>query len=101
MTTTAYIICSLKVVYDSALNITYKDVNMKNIRYVSFIMMMVIPIDAFAYLDPGTGSIIIQSAIASIAAAGYIIKIYWYKIITWFSRKKETSLAEDVIDDKK
>jgi len=67
---------------------------MKNIKIFPLVMLMILPIDAFAYLDPGTGSIIIQSAIASVAAAGYVIKIYWHKILSFFSRKK------DVIADK-
>jgi len=32
---------------------------------------------AWAYLDPGTGSIIIQSLIGGIAAATALIGIYW------------------------
>jgi len=36
--------------------------------------------DAFAYLDPGTGSIIIQSLIGALVAAGIALKVYWTKI---------------------
>ena len=68
---------------------------MKNIKIFPLVMLVILPIDAFAYLDPGTGSIIIQSVIASAAAAGYVIRIYWLKILSFFSRKK------DVIEDKK
>ena len=45
----------------------------------------------YAYLDPGTGSIIIQSLIAAIAAGAIVTKTYWYRIKTFFSK----SAAED------
>ena len=34
----------------------------------------------YAYLDPGTGSIILQAIIASVASSLFVIKMYWYKI---------------------
>ncbi len=68
---------------------------MKNIKIFPLVMLMILPIDAFAYLDPGTGSIIIQSAIASVAAAGYVIRIYWHKIVSFFSRKKDVSADKE------
>lgn len=42
---------------------------------------------AYAYLDPGTGSLIIQSLIAACAAGFFILKSYWYKIKMKFRRK--------------
>ena len=52
---------------------------------------------AFAYLDPGTGSMIIQMAIAGILGALFTIKLYWYKlkatILKWMG--KELPLNED------
>lgn len=35
---------------------------------------------AFAYLDPGTGSLILQGLIAAIAGSILTIKLYWYKL---------------------
>lgn len=37
-------------------------------------------VPAFAYLDPGTGSMLIQGIIGAIAALGVTLKLYWYKI---------------------
>jgi len=47
-------------------------------------------VDAYAYLDPGTGSAIIQGVIAAIAALGVTLKLYWHRIIRFFAgvRKK-------------
>jgi hypothetical protein len=48
--------------------------------------------DAQAYIDPGTGSMVIQSAVAAITAGFFVIKTYWHKIKTFFSRKKNIKL---------
>ncbi len=34
----------------------------------------------FNYLDPGSGSIIIQAIIGALVGVGITLKIYWYKI---------------------
>jgi len=44
--------------------------------------------DAFAYIDPGTGSLIIQIIIGALAGIGITLKIYWYKIKQKFKRKE-------------
>lgn len=49
---------------------------------------------AYAYLDPGTGSIILQGLLASIAATMTIAGMYWQRIKSFlssiFSPKKST-----------
>ena len=40
--------------------------------------------NAFAYLDPGTGSIIIQGLIAGIAMIGVTARMYWHKLQSMF-----------------
>lgn len=45
---------------------------------------LLFPADAWAYLDPGTGSLFIQSLIALLAAAGYGVRVYWSRIRGWF-----------------
>ena len=45
-----------------------------------------------AYLDPGSGSFLIQLLIAGLVGAGFLIKAYWKKIKGLFNRsavKKE------------
>ncbi len=44
---------------------------------------------AHAYLDPGSGSIILQAIIGAIAAGGVTIKIYWHKLKVLFKKKKK------------
>ena len=39
-----------------------------------------------AYIDPGTGSLIIQIVLAVLVGAGFAVKIFWTKIKTFFSK---------------
>ena len=36
--------------------------------------------DAYAYLDPGSGSIIIQMLVGTLVGVGIALKIYWQKL---------------------
>ena len=53
---------------------------MKKIFNLLLIYNIFIITNAYAYLDPGTGSIILQAIIAVIATAGATIAFYWRKI---------------------
>ena len=55
----------------------------------NFISLFVIVSSAHAYLDPGTGSIILQGLIAALAAGAVFIKMYWYKLLNLFGIKKK------------
>jgi hypothetical protein len=51
-----------------------------------------------AYLDPGSGSFILQILIASLLGAVFIIRAYWKKITTFFhkgSSAKEEDESEE------
>ena len=50
---------------------------------------------AAAYLDPGTGSMILQGVIAGIAVVGFTLKTYWYKIRGFFGKSGPASLLEE------
>lgn len=54
----------------SILSLTFKIVTLS----------LILSSPAYAYLDPGTGSMIIQMAIAGIVSALFTIKMYWYRI---------------------
>lgn len=55
----------------------------------NFISLFVIVSSAHAYLDPGTGSIILQGLIAALAAGAVFIKMYWYKLLNLLGIKKK------------
>jgi len=42
--------------------------------------------NAFAYLDPGSGSIILQAIIGFIAMAGATVSLYWQKVKSFFKK---------------
>ncbi len=48
-----------------------------------------------AYLDPGTGSLILQALVASLAGAVVAITAYWQKIRTFFRRSPRNSEPSD------
>jgi hypothetical protein len=53
------------------------------------------------YLDPGSGSFLIQLLLAALLGGAFAIKIYWKKIKTLFSGKKAeipTPTEAEVID---
>lgn len=51
--------------------------------------------DAFAYLDPGTGSALIQSIIGVLVAAGIALKVYWTKIKFAILERKSKLKTDD------
>ena len=53
------------------------------------IMIAVYPIDAHAYINPSTVSLVITAIAGSIAVIGYYFRIIIYKIQSFFSNKKK------------
>jgi hypothetical protein len=52
------------------------------------------PMPAFAYLDPGAGSYVIQFLLAGFAATGFFIRVFWQRIKSFFS-KTPVEVVED------
>jgi hypothetical protein len=50
-----------------------------------------------AYLDPGSGSFLIQLLIAGVVGAGFLIKAYWKKIKGLFNRSEATKEDDEQI----
>jgi hypothetical protein len=48
-----------------------------------------------AYLDPGTGSLILQVIIGGILGVGVVLKTYWSKIRRLFGKKKKSQTETD------
>lgn len=51
---------------------------------LTFVTQHLLSQNAFAYLDPGTGSYIFQVLIATIVAGLFAIKMFWQKIKSFF-----------------
>jgi len=61
----------------------------RKILGLNFISLFIIVSTAHAYLDPGTGSIILQGLIAALAAGVVFIKMSWYKLLILLGIKKK------------
>ena len=53
------------------------------------------PLRPQAYLDPGSGSFLIQLLIAGIVGAGFLVKMYWKKIKGLFNRSSAKNKEDD------
>jgi hypothetical protein len=49
----------------------------------------------WTYLDPGSGSLIVQAIIGAVAAAGLTIKIFWHRILRVLGLKKSPNPETD------
>ena len=66
---------------------------MKSLIIVFYIYFIFLVNNAHAYLDPGTGSIILQALLGAIAATASYIIFYWNKVKIFFKKifnKKKT-----------
>ena len=62
---------------------------------VLFVLFLGSPGVAHAYLDPASGSILLQVILGGVAGAGLLIKMYWHKLLALFGvRKAENDEAE-------
>ena len=56
----------------------------------------------FAYLDPGSGSILVQLLISAVIGVGIYLRARWGKVKGWFSRSsgqaEDTELEDDDFD---
>lgn len=53
----------------------------------------------FLYLDPGSGSFLLQLLIAGLAGIGIAIGASWAKVKRLFSKEKEEPKPEEETDD--
>lgn len=51
----------------------------------AFLALLLLSDNAHAYLDPGTGSILLQGLIGGIAGALFVLRVYWGKLKTLLS----------------
>ncbi len=63
---------------------------------IILLSLMLISAPAYAYIDPGTGSFLVQGIIAVVIGAGVTGKLYWAKIKAMFTGK---TIEEDDDDD--
>jgi hypothetical protein len=55
---------------------------------VALLAVLSLASPAYAYLDPGTGSMLVSAVIGVVAAVGLALKMFWYRVIGLFRGKK-------------
>ena len=60
-----------------------------------FCVLLAISINVEAYLDPGTGSMMLQVILGGIAAIGVAIKLYWHKLRVFFGAGKKEKTEDE------
>jgi len=58
-------------------------------KFTAGTLLLLAAPSAFAYLDPGTGSMLIQGLIAAIAMAGVTARLYWHRILVMLGIRQE------------
>lgn len=48
-----------------------------------------------AYLDPGSGSLLVQALVAGVAGTAVAAKLYWRRITSRFRRRRPTTNETD------
>jgi hypothetical protein len=51
-------------------------------------VLLLFPMSAHAYLDPGAGSALIQGILGAVAAIGVALKLYWHRILKCLGLRK-------------
>jgi hypothetical protein len=63
-------------------------------RFLIVALLVLATEPVFAYLDPGTGSMLLQVILGGVAAVAVAIKLFWYKIRAAVGLGKKSN-AED------
>ena len=61
-------------------------IDLRNMVILTVILILCSVSKAHAYIDPGTGSYIIQVVIGVLLGAAYALKVYWEKVRAYFSK---------------
>lgn len=68
---------------------------MSKLFIFSFILFIFSEVKTYAYLDPGTGSIILQAIIGAIAAISSFFYYYWNKVKKFINKFKKNKSSEN------
>ena len=52
----------------------------------------------FGYIDPGSGSMILQMILGGLAAAAVFAKLFWHRLLVFLRIRKEYGPADDVAE---
>jgi hypothetical protein len=55
---------------------------------------LVMPRRSLAYLEPGTGSYMLQMLLALLVGGAFALKVFWKRIVGFFERRKPAAASE-------
>ena len=58
-------------------------------------VLLATSMSAYAYLDPGTGSMLLQVILGGVAAVGVAIKLYWHKLRVGLGLRKKEKVEDE------
>jgi len=61
-------------------NYLMKNNSVVTISFGVFLLGTLVSSEAYAYIDPGSGSMIIQMLIGALVGVGITVKIYWHRL---------------------
>lgn len=70
-------------------------------KYLFTLFLILFTQPAWAYLDPGTGSMLLQVILGGIAAIGVALKLFWHRIriALGFSKHSDSDEDEDTEEE--
>ena len=74
---------------------------MHRLGYLILIVLflsLIAPSVAFAYLDPGSGSMLLQLVLGGLAGLAVIAKLYWHRLLTLFGVHSQQEESESETD---
>jgi hypothetical protein len=63
------------------------------------LLFLLLPGQAYAYIDPGSGSLIWQVLIAGLLSMLMLIKVYWYRIRRLITGREPAKVEDEDGDD--
>jgi hypothetical protein len=58
------------------------------------VALCLLPAEASAYIDPGTGSYVFQTVVAALITAGFLLRTFWQRSIGFFRRRTPTDKVD-------
>ena len=65
---------------------------------IVFFLSLTAPSAAFAYLDPGSGSMLLQLVLGGLAGLAVIAKLYWHRLLALFGMHSQQEESDSEID---
>lgn len=63
--------------------------------FIVVVVFVALSAPAYAYIDPGSGSMIVQGVLAAIAAIAMTAKLWWHRLLVLLHIRKRTKVSPD------